>query len=455
MTDTNVGYEPLPAEPEPVIADTSEIEQQVLTSVLYLRSVPTTLLEQVQPKHFFRIAHGEIWRIMCELSSAGAELDLLPVMDALRESAPRAVETMHRLVVGDPTLMRGSGNSLHLSTNAEYYAERIVNGYHARKLQERLLRAQQMLAYGRLDDALLLMSEPGEDVEIERYGYTLAEVHDQLIAEAAQPERIVPTPWRSVNALLYGGLTPGRLYIACGSPGTGKTITAQCVATHAARKAVGSLVFSLEMQRTELLRRIYSTAEGVPMAEVMRHDFQLSAESYEKVQRFLALSEQDKGDGQKPSNLIINDDEGLTVEEVRSKARIAARRWTIGAIVVDYLQLVDAPHARSEVEQVKHVARQLKLMAKELQLPVLALAQPNRNAAYRDGGKIQMSDLHGSSEIEKAADVIILLNKVTGDDEDGDIPAELISFDIVKNRQGKQDSIRMLFDGARQNFEEL
>lgn len=417
--------------------DTASVELALIGAVLTAKTIPPALLDRLHPEQFGHPSRGALWRVLVDLALAGEELDITRVSLELQEADPQAMWALRRSV---------SAVAMVTDSTLASYADQIMRGHRARQARAALLRAEQLLSLGRVDDALQAMSEGAAAVEPEGYGLTFGQVFDELLEEAKQPPRITPTPWHTVNEHLYGGFTAGRLYVVCGTPGTGKTVTAQCVAAHAVHTQRPVMLFSLEMQRTEIARRLLATAAGVSMSEVMRHDLTLSRESWEKVDRFRKQAD---------DLLIINDQLGLTVERVRNAARIAARRHNIGLVVVDYLQLVNAPERyRTETEQVKYVARSLKDLSKELRLPVVALAQPNRNSSYREGGRLQISDLHGSSEIEKAADVIVLLNRVTDEDE-GDVPANLVDFDIDKNRQGRTGRVRMLFDGSLQSFIEV
>lgn len=420
---------------DPVTGNTTEFERRVLASALYANTAPAEVLERLLPEHFYRPAHGEIWRVVTEVLLAGDDLDITRVIDMLRDTAPGAIDALHRIASAGPGMM---------AVDVDYLADKIIDGWYARRVQEKLIRAQQRLAAGYAQQANDILTGDDE-YQPERYGWTLDEIYDELVEEAQQPNLVVPTPWRTINSALFGGLSPGRLYVFAGAPGTGKTMSAQMVTAHAATTGAGAMFFSLEMSRTELLRRLFASGAGVPMAEAMSHEFLLTSDSARHVHEFRATV-RDAG-----HNLIVNDQEGLTVETVRAKASLAARRHNLGVVVVDYLQLVDAPTTRNEVEQVRHVARGLKSLAKRLRKPVLALAQPNRNASYQDR-KLVMSDLHGSSEIEKAADVIVLLNREVNDD--ADVPTMFVEFDIVKNRQGRLAQVRMLFDGSRQSFQE-
>lgn len=428
-------------EPDPIdvpeAQDTTAHERGLLSAVMRLGSIPDAALEQLEGRHFYRPECGTVWDVLCDMTRRGQTLDIVVVLDEVRRQMPHAVTRLHQVIV--------AGDWLESST-ITHYVTQIRVGHQVRTMQAQLLRAHQFLSQGLIHKAQEAMAVGADVTAVDRYGWTLEEVFAELEAEASQPPRFVETPWKKLNADLHGGLLPGQLYVVCGAPGTGKTIVGQMVTAHAATTGSGAIIFSLEMQRIALLRRLLATAANVPMAEVMRHDFMLTKESWERVNDFrqTVIEFED--------NVIINDEVGLTIEQINSKARIAKRRHQIGVVVIDYTQLVNAVnHGRTEVEQIRHVARSMAEMAKDLDIPVLALAQPNRNAAFRESGRLQVSDLHGSSEMEKAAAAILLLNQIKEEDQ----PVEVVEFDLAKNRYGKVSTHRMLFDGSRQSFVEL
>lgn len=431
-------------EPDPVdvseVGDTSQHERRLVASAVRAQTIPAALLDGLRAEHFYNSMLGEAWETLCDMTRRGRPLDVIAVFDELRQRAPQTGRWLQRIV--------SSRDSVDLDTGtAQSYVLKIRDGHRVRTVQKQILRAQQFLSQGLVDRAQQAMQLGAEVPAEDRYAWTLEEVYAELQVEAAKPPEFVKTPWSKLNADLHGGLTPGQFYVVCAVPGGGKTITGQQFTTEAAKLGDGGLIFSLEMSRVPLIRRLLSTAANVPMSETMRHDFTLSRESWERVNEFRQVVIDAK------HNLLINDEQSLTMEQIWSKSRIACSRHDIGVIVIDYAQLVNADdHGRTDTEKIKYVARSCKEMAKDLHKPVVALAQPNRNFAYRDGARLQVTDLHGSSEIEKAADVILLLNKVM---DEGDVPTDFVEVDMAKNRYGKLNQYRLLFDGSRQQLVEV
>jgi len=277
---------------------------------------------------------------------------------------------------------------------------------------------------------------------------TLAAAWDAAKRDAENPAAVIPTPWRVIDRYLEGGMRARQVYVLAGLAGTGKTAAAQQVVDRAASEGRTVAVFSLEMGQEDLARRQMSTSGRVPMPEVMRPDLRLTKESIAAVDSVL-----DRIGGR----VLIDDSEELTVSELRARARVAVRRYKAELIVVDCAQLVDHDNDKlSEREAISEVVKGIARMARELRVPVLLLAQPNRNAVLQ-GRRLEMTDLYGSGALEEFAAGVILLNRVMNEDPDGNlIPSEFVDFDIRKNRFGPSDvSVRMLADLSRQRFEEL
>src|SRR5690606_37701068 len=331
---------------------------------------------------------------------------------------------------------------------ARTLAEEVMRGHQARMIERRLVQAWSCLSRGRVAEASEIMTslDPGAGVQ-DRW-VTLRLAWKSAQEDAQNPAMIIPTPWRGINRYLEGGMRARQVYVLSGLAGTGKTAAAQQVVDSAACEGRTVAVFSLEMGQVDLARRQMSTSGRVPMGEVMRPDLQLTRESTQAVNSVLERI----GD-----QVLIDDSEELTVSQLRARARVAVRRYKAELIVVDYAQLVDHDNERlTERETISEVVKEISRMAKELRVPVLLLAQPNRNASYQ-GRKLEMTDLYGSGALEKFAAGVILLNKVMDQDDDGNnVPTEFVDFDIRKNRFGQNDvTVRMLADLSRQRFEEL
>lgn len=248
--------------------------------------------------------------------------------------------------------------------------------------------------------------------------------------EEAAPQAI-PTPWEDLNYLIQGW-RPGGLYVIGARPGVGKSVAALQAALSLAER--GPVAFhSLEMPREEVHTRMLAQMANVPMArmdrrELTERDWAKMAEVRERISR---------------TPLAIDDRGAVRVVDIRSHARTLTRRGALAGIVVDYLQLMTAPRGdrRPRHEQVAEWSRQLKLLAKDLGVPVIALSQLNRQSEARQDRRPTIADLRESGAIEQDADVILLLHR--------DLEADPTTMHVLvaKNRQGTTDAIKLGFRG--------
>lgn len=236
------------------------------------------------------------------------------------------------------------------------------------------------------------------------------------------------------------GLQPGELIIVAARPSMGKTTLGMNMAEHMAIvEGFPVLFFSLEMSAAQVAQRILCSQAGVDAQKLRR-----GRHNREDLSRLMEVAERTRS---KP--LFIDDTSSLSILELRARARMAYRRHKIRAIFVDYLQLMSAPGSESRQQEVASISRGLKALAKDLGLPVVAMAQLNRNPEDRSHNRPRMSDLRESGAIEQDADVIALLHRESyyrvGQDPaaNDDTTSELI---IAKQRNGPVGTIELHFD---------
>lgn len=430
---------------DPVALDTREHERELIGYVL---AHPSTVGDDVLAlpvECMSNDAHSIMWQVATERAYQGAaEFDALAVMNQLRDEHPdypTLPDQARRYAI---KYGYGGAGGLVAST----LADEVRKGHTARATERTLLSAWQQLAAGRADRAREIMAAIDPDAGVRDHWVTLADAWEAAKLDAENPAAIIATPWPTMNRYLEGGMRARQVYVLAGLAGTGKTASAQQVVDHAATEGRAVAVFSMEMGKADLARRQMSTSGGVPMSEVMRPGLDLTKDSLDAVGGVL-----DSIGGK----VIIDDSEELTVSQLRARARVAVRRYQAELIAVDYAQLVDHDNDKlNERETISAVVKEITRMAKELKVPVLLLAQPNRNATYQDR-KLEMTDLYGSGALEKYAAGVILLNKVMDEDDDGNkVPSMFVDFDLPKNRFGQKDvSVRMLADLSRQKFVEM
>lgn len=421
--------------PEPVARDTLSEERVLLAAALVYPETLTDAVLDLPAEHLSSARHTELWAHLRDRALAGEPADVPAVAEHFH-GMPGMGDLIAKLAVDGLTRPPAQMSTL---------AAHVSAGHRARVTERALQAAWQRLAAGDVDAALEAMHAVDPTAGQVGLAVTLSEAWAEALSDAESGRNgVIPTPWPTLNSeYLSGGWRGGEVYFLAGAPGTGKTAAMQVIADHCARTGHTTLVFSLEMARTDLARRTMSTAGRIAMPEVMRPDLRMRRESYDAAGAALA----DIGD-----RLLIVDQPGLTSTQVREQARLYVRRHGVSVILLDYAQLVKATDPRlSERERIEHVCEELKLLARELHVPVVALAQPNRNAAMQ-GRRLAMTDLHGSGAMDRVAAMIILLNRV---EDEPSIPATCVDFDIDKNRYGRTGQIRMLADLAHQRFEEL
>lgn len=231
---------------------------------------------------------------------------------------------------------------------------------------------------------------------------------------------------------LTSGMKPGELHILAARPGQGKTVLALQIGLHAVKQGLSVLFFSLEMQTRELIARLASCYSGTYYRNLQTAD--LDVHQWQSVNDFMVFM------SEKP--FYIDDRPSLSIDEIRAVARSHKNRIGVDLVIIDYLQLAQGD-GDSDVMRVGNVSRGCKMLAKELDCPVVALSQFNRGVEQRADGRPKLSDLRSSGQIEQDADVVAMLHKVDDD------TTELI---VEKNRHGKTGSVWLKPEFYRMRF---
>jgi replicative DNA helicase len=426
-------------------------ERAVLGAVLADNSVIADVVEIVQPDDFSSTAHTQIFAAMIGLDATQRTVDHLTLSEELKTRGQLAA-------VGGPPYLMGLDQVVPIASNAAQYA-RIVKDQAIRRRLAAVGREIQDLASqdagsleGLLDEAerkVFLLAERKREGELkpvrELMEHTL-ELLDNLTRSSSGITGL-PTGYIDLDRQLTG-FHAGELLVLAARPGIGKTSLALNIATHVALKeqrAVG--VFSLEMPADQLLMRLLAASARVDMKRL--RGGRLTPQDQEKFQEVAGALFN--------APLYIDDSGTLSPFDLRAKARrLKQRDARLGLLVVDYLQLM---HLKGRVEsrqlEVSEISRSLKALAKELDVPILALSQLNRKIEERKGGRPLLSDLRESGAIEQDADVVMFIHR-DDDGEDGEksnresAPVELI---VAKQRNGPIGSIDLIFLSEFTRFE--
>lgn len=409
-------------------------EAALISATLHQPSLLDTLDNTPDPTDFAGVNHRALWKLLTHMHETGDAIDAITVANRIheiRDDAPALT----------PVHVADLYTSDALPALAETYARAVINAAGLRRIIEAGTRAVQAATAG--GDARELQELLRADIdnatsEVAGVAFMADEI-DDAISRFGQPSPATPTPWDDLNQVLTGW-RPGALYIIGARPGVGKSILGVQAALNLARAGVVSL-HSLEMPKQEMYARIVAQTAGVALGR-------LSGRS----KHTDPLTERDWGRIREARNqlhalpLSTSDKPGTTMTDIRSHARSAARRGQLAAVVVDYLQLIERTRdqaSRPKWEVVGDYSRGLKLLAMELGVPVIALAQLNR-ANVQDKRPPTLADLRDSGEIEQNADVVILLHQ---QDELGDD----LDVMVAKNRHGvkKVFTLRRVGEFAR------
>lgn len=415
-----------------------EAEMSVLGSMLIEREALLRAVELLTPESFYREAHRRIFDAMCALSERGEAVDLITVTEELRRRGD--LED-----VGGVAYLTSLANAVPTAANVEYYA-RIVE---EKALLRRLIAAASEIArqaYDAQDEADQILDR-AENIIFEVaqrrrvQGYTpLKEV---LIAAYEHIERLlatrgkitgVPTGFADLDALT-SGLHPSELVILAARPSQGKTAFCLNVACHAAvRHGIGVGIFSLEMSKEQLGLRMLCSEAHINSQRLRTGS--LAEDDWPRLSRALSrLAE---------APVFIDDTANISLLELRAKARRLKAEHNVGLIIVDYLQLIQArSRPENRQQEVSEISRSLKALARELEVPILALSQLSRAVEQRQDKRPVLSDLRESGSLEQDADVVAFLYH--GPDGGQGPENNVVELIVAKQRNGPTGSIQLVF----------
>jgi len=410
-------------------------EQSVLGGMLLSKDAISDVVEVVRVGDFYRPAHQTIFDVVVDLYSRGEPADPITVSAELarREELARVggAPYLHTLVASVPT-----------AANAGYYARIVAEQAVLRRLVEAGTRIVQLgySAAGEVDDVVDRAQQAIYDVTERRSSedYTTLEAlmqptMDELEAIGSRGGSMsgVPTGFADLDGLT-NGLHPGQLIVIAARPGVGKSTLGLDIARSCSIKnGMTSVVFSLEMSKTEITMRLLSAEARVPLHH-MRSGSMTDDDWARLARRMGEVAD---------APLFIDDSPNLTMMEIRAKARRLRQRHDLKLVVVDYLQLMQgSKRAESRQQEVSELSRSLKLLAKELECPVIAMSQLNRGPEQRTDKKPQLSDLRESGAIEQDADMVVLMYREDAFERESPRAGEA-DFIVAKHRNGPTATI--------------
>ena len=416
-----------------------EAEICVLGAILIDNDAVLAVSEFLRPEHFYNNNYGKIYEAMMKLYEDRMPIDIVTVSEKLRET-----KLLKR--IGGKAFLTRLASEVPTAANIESYG-RIIKSLSAKR---ELISAAGRITEKAFDEALptdQLLDLAEQEIfslsqrHLKSIPTSLKEVltasFDRLdeLQKMGTGLRGVPTGFKGLDNIL-AGMQDSNLLILAARPGVGKTAFALNIARYVSvEKKLPVCVFSLEMSKEELVDRLL-VRQGLIDAWKLKTG-QLSSGDFDSLSEAMGVLAD--------APLYIDDTPGLTVTELRTKARRLQIDKGIKLIVVDYLQLMHGSTRDNRVQEVAEISQGLKNLARELKIPVLALAQLSRAMEAR-GGKPRLSDLRESGSIEQDADVVFFLYR---DDEE---VREMVSCSIEKHRNGPTGQFGLYFNGKQVSF---
>lgn len=426
-----------------------DAEISLLGSILIEDDVITTIADRINQGDFYDRRHGTIYAAMLKLYEQHKPVDLLTLSNALKDTGD--LET-----IGGSSYLTELTNAVPTAAHAEHYADIVAEKSMRRKLikasedivnlsfTEGSSSVQEILEEA--EKRLFAVSQRNTKQDLVSIDQILAEGFDRLDELHKNKGRLrgVRTGWRDLDNKT-AGLQRSDLIILAARPAMGKTAfvlnLAQNVGLHEKQSV---LFFSLEMGKDQLVDRMLASESGVDAWNIRTGN--LSDEDFEKLgQAMGALSE---------APIYIDDTPGITVLEMRTKARREAQKHPLGLIVIDYLQLMSGSRGGNDfnrVQEVSEISRGLKLIARELNVPVIALSQLSRSVESRSPQIPQLSDLRESGSIEQDADIVAFLYREDYYNPETD-RQHITDLILAKHRNGPTGRIELYFHPEKLKF---
>lgn len=433
-----------------------DLEEAVLGALMIEKDALTTVIDILQPESFYKESNQKIYAAIQELFQKSDPVDLLTVKNQLKLNG-------HLDEVGGPYYITKLTNNVASAANIEFHARIISQKY----IQRELIRISTETitdAYDETSDVFEMLDKAEQDLfsvaqgnirkSFDAMPSLIQQAKDQIKKAGEQGDGVngVPSGFTALDKLT-SGWQPSELLILAARPGMGKTAFVLSMARNiAVDKKLPIAIFSLEMSSLQMVMRLVASETGLTADKLKKGT--LAQHEWEQLNsKVSTLSE---------APLFIDDTPGLSVFELRAKARRLKAQFDIQMVVIDYLQLMNAggKDGGNRQEEISIISRSLKVLAKELQIPVIALSQLSRAVETRGGDKRpQLSDLRESGAIEQDADMVMFIYRpeyyqIT-EDESGNSLKGIGEIIVAKHRNGALDNVPLKFIPEQAKFMDL
>ncbi|QHZ53970.1 replicative DNA helicase [Paenibacillus larvae] len=416
-----------------------EAEQAVLGAILLDSDALVTAMERVSSDDFYRGSHQRIFEAMIELAQEDEPVDLITLTARLQNK--QELEE-----AGGVTYLSELANAVPTAANVDYYAQIVEE----KSMLRRLIRtATQIVSngYASSEDVGLMLNDAEQrilEISQRRSSSGFVSIRDVLMEVFERVEFLyshkggttgIPSGFHDLDKMT-SGFQRSDLIIVAARPSVGKTAFALNIAQNVGVRAKETVaIFSLEMGAAQLVQRMVCAESNVD-AQRMRTGF-LESDDWEKLTMAIgALSE---------ANIYIDDSPGITVADIRAKCRRLKQEKGLGMILIDYLQLISGRgKGDNRQQEVSEISRTLKQIARELDVPVIALSQLSRGVEQRQDKRPMMSDLRESGSIEQDADIVVFLYRDDYYDKETE-KKNIIEIIIAKQRNGPVGTVELAF----------
>lgn len=424
-----------------------DAEQSVLGAMILSEEAIAAVVDQINAKDFYKPSHGIIFQHIVNIYAKNERCDALTLADSLKRT-----DELDR--IGGPETILSIQFATPAIGNAASYAKIVKDMSILRKL----IDVSRNITKTGMDnpsdvDSVLMDAEAAiydvasrvDDKSVIDAAGVLYETIEELSAAWLQPDGIVGTPtgFKDIDNKL-SGFRNSALIVLGARPGMGKSALATNIACNVAVDSqLPVLYFNLEMSSTEVMQRILSYRSRVSLGAAS-DGVRIAHDDWLKINTAaIDISS---------APLLIDSDPSVNAMDIYSRSRKAQSRFgQLGLIIVDYIQLMSGSKAESRQLEVSEISRKLKLLSKELNVPVLALSQLSRNLESRQDKRPMLSDLRESGSIEQDADVVAFLYKDSEYNPDT-IDQGVVEFIVAKHRQGGKGTIKMAYMGSQTRF---
>ena len=423
-----------------------ESEQSILGSIILDKEAIITVAETIQPMDFYKEAHKIIYESMLKLNSNNEPIDLITLIEELRKEG-------HLDSIGGISYLTSLSTIVPTTSNVKYYANIVKE----KSVMRQLIKASNEiinLGYDASTDVQEILDKAEKnifDISQEKSGDDIQPINVVLQDTFEMIEKLctdksevtgITTGFADLNRKI-NGLQRTDLILLAARPAMGKTAFSLNLVQNAALKGDASVaVFSLEMSKEQLVQRMLSAQSNVELSKIKTGN--LGESDWPRIIDGMAVLSE--------ANIFIDDTPGIKISEIRSKCRRLKIEKGLDLILIDYLQLMEGEGKNENRQQeIAKISRSLKILAKELDCPVVALSQLSRSPELRKDHRPILSDLRESGSIEQDADIVMFLyrDEYYHDDSEKKNIGEVI---IAKNRHGETGNVELVWFGQVQKF---